>query len=116
MASVPPLDGKRRIVPPDGDPYWQLVIEEAARLKSDGCTFVPDFYGGACLEHDIHYRTHKWLDGEPITKAEADTRFRLVMQAWSKLGKYDPMSWWRWLAVKLCAHKAWNKHVMSDLT
>ena len=98
----------RKAVPPHDDTYWLLVREKASRLGSDGCSGVPDFYLDACLEHDCHYRTHMWLDEEPIFKSEADERLRQVIQSRSAFGVMSPMSWWRWFAVKSFGKKAWD--------
>ncbi len=98
----------QKAVPPPEDSYWLHIRERAKRLESDGCSGVPDFYLDACLEHDIHYRTHRWLDGLPIFKSEADERFRQVIQSRSAFGLFSPMSWWRWLAVKWAGQKAWE--------
>jgi hypothetical protein len=95
-------------IPPATDPYWQQIRKRAAALKADGCSGVPDFFLDACLEHDVHYRTHTWLDGSPIFKSEADERFRHVIQSRSAFGVLSPMSWWRWMAVKAFGRKAWN--------
>ena len=99
----------QKAVPPADDTYWLSIREKALALKSDGCTGVPDFYLDACLEHDVHYRTHHWLDGEPIFKSEADERLRRVIQARSFLGIFSPLSWWRWAAVKCFGGTAWEK-------
>jgi hypothetical protein len=88
--------------------YWDRVRAEATRLGSDGCSGVPDFFRDACLEHDIHYRTHRNLDGREITKREADRLFRQRMQDMSVFGAYSPMSWWRWLAVTLAGGSSWR--------
>ena len=95
-------------VPPPRDAYWVLVREASYDLDSDGCTGIPDFYLDACLEHDVHYRTHRWIDGTPIVRAEADARFRQVMQSRSMLGTASPMAWWRWLGVRLMGRWAWK--------
>ncbi len=78
-------------------------------LGADGCTGVPDFYLLGCLEHDIAYRTHKDPLCKPITKAEADQRLRWYISNNSVFGDLSPMAWWRWLAVKWFANKAWEK-------
>lgn len=88
--------------------YWERVQQRAAELESDGCSGVPNFYLLACLEHDIHYRTHRTLYDEPITRAEADARFRQVIQMLSVLGQLSPMSWWRWAAVRLFGGTSWQ--------
>ena len=68
----------------------------------------PTFSSMPVFEHDIHYRTHCWLDQEPIFKSEADVRFRQVIQARSMFGSASPMSWWRWAGVALFGRKAWG--------
>jgi len=89
--------------------YWKWVREEALALKSDGCTGVPDkLYEDCCYEHDIHYRTGRTIFDEPVTRAQADTRLRECIQIRSKLGKLDPMSWWRWAGVRLFGGGAWH--------
>ena len=70
----------KEVPPPRGNPYWLEVREIAASIDADGCSWVLDFYVESCLEHDIHYRTHHWIDGTPITKEEADLRFRDVIR------------------------------------
>ena len=86
-------------VPPAESPYWVAVRKVATQLKSDGCTGVADIYLDACLEHDIHWRTGHTLFGVPITTAQANRRFRKVIQARSPLGAWSPLSWWRWAGV-----------------
>lgn len=81
--------------------YWVKVYEVAKELNSDGCTGVRDYYINCCYDHDIAYRTGKTIYGKPISKREADKRFRQCIQSRSKLGVFSPMSWWRWAAVSL---------------
>ena len=83
--------------------------KKASQLNADGCSGVPDFYLDACLEHDIHYRTHAWVNGDPIFNSEADTRLRRVIQSRSLFGVLSPMSWWRWAGVSLFANRAWER-------
>lgn len=110
--------------------YWDWVKEQAAAIHSDGCSGVPEFYHKCCLQHDLFYWYAKdpqeaykryLLDLEPWhdnlrhgTKAEADTELRQCIQNCSKLGKFSPMSWWRWVAVKYLANKAWNSHAATQ--
>lgn len=89
--------------PPACSPYWERVRFVAKELHSDGCSGVPDFYVDACFEHDIHWRTGCTLDGETITTAQANTRFRRVIQSRSKMGILSPLSWWRWAGVSIGA-------------
>ena len=97
----------KEVVPPRGDPYWAEVRYYAKLLKADGCSWVIDFFIESCLEHDIHYRTHRWMDGSPITKEEADLRFRDVIRSRSYLGWLSPMAWIRWKGVDLFGGRAW---------
>ena len=97
---MPRLPGK------DDHAYWSALARWAA-AHSDGCTGVKDIYVSACHEHDFHYRfAHTFAGtpeapGESITKSEADTRFRQVMQWQSPLGRFSPVSWIRWSGVRL---------------
>jgi hypothetical protein len=92
------------------DDYWETVRRTATTLNSDGCTGVPDLYLDCCYQHDIHYRTHRTLDGQPITKREADRLFRECMQSHSRLGWWAPLSWVRWAAVALLGKCSWDDH------
>lgn len=83
-----------------GKRYWERVRDKAAELGTDGCTGATGAFRDCCLEHDIHYRLGTTLGGEPITRREADDRFRSCMMAHSALGFYSPMAWIRWAAVR----------------
>jgi hypothetical protein len=89
--------------------YWSDVRSRAQELKADGCSGVPDWMVWTCLEHDVHYRTHKTLNGTPITKTTSDYVFRVRIQQGSALGRFSPVSWWRWLGVKYLGKKAWEE-------
>ena len=88
--------------------YRAHVRSLAARLGSDGCTGVPDFFRDACLEHDIAYRTGKTVDGVPLTRARADAIFRRRIQTDSWFGRLSPMSWWRWAGVRFLGGSSWR--------
>jgi hypothetical protein len=90
--------------------YWSDVHARAMEINSDGCSGVPDWLIWTCWEHDIHYRTHKMLDGEAITRAQADYVFRRRIQQCSGWGRLSPVSWWRWVALKLFGMRAWKRH------
>ena len=80
---------------------WQKVRDQAAALGSDGCSGpTVEWYRDCCLQHDIIYRTGRDEEGQPVSRREADARFRRCMQQQSRLGRYSPVSWWRWLAVR----------------
>lgn len=87
---------------------WELVRKMAEELKADGCTGVIDFSRDCCLHHDIMYRTGKCCDGTKVTRAEADRLFRLCMQRRSIFGVCSPMSWVRWLGVRVFGCHAWK--------
>lgn len=91
-------------VPPAGSPYWERVHLVANRLGSDGCTGVADIFIDACFEHDIHWRTGETVYGVTITTAQANRRFRKVIQSRSRLGAFSPVSWVRFLGVSIGAH------------
>jgi hypothetical protein len=80
--------------------YWERVKDKAAELGTDGCSFATGAFRDCCLEHDCHYRTGETIFGEPITKAEADRRFRSCMQSRSVFGFFSPIAWMRYLMVK----------------
>lgn len=86
--------------------YWADVRQKAADLKSDGCSFVADIYVDCCYEHDCAYRTGTRMDGTPITRREADARFRQCIQKHSVFGRFSPLSWWRWAGVRLFGRTA----------
>ena len=90
--------------------FTQADIDKIdAFVKSDGCTGVPDFYRNDCVIHDFWYRTHKNFDGSPITQDEADVGLRTLIQRHSWMGRFSPMAWWRWLALKeFFGRKAWR--------
>jgi hypothetical protein len=76
---------------------------------ADGCTGVTQIYKPACIIHDFYYMTHRDFEGKPINKAEADKRFRQVLQRLSFFGILSPMSWWRWAGVGVFGHMFWDK-------
>lgn len=89
--------------------FWKQITDKATELKSDGCTGVADFYKECCYLHDIYYRTHLDLNGDPITKAEADKALRDCIRCKSRFGFWNPMAIWRWIGVKMFAQRAWDK-------
>lgn len=100
-----------RVIPPKHSPYWGMVQFVAWKLGSNGCSGVPDFFRDACLEHDIHWRTGQTIDGEALTLAESNQRFRWVIQSRSIFGVWSPMSWWRWVGVLIAGmfvHHFWR--------
>lgn len=86
--------------------YWQDVRTAAKNLRSDGCSWVADIHVDCCYEHDIHYRTGHRLDGTPITRREADARFRQCNMKHSQFGHLSPLAWWRWAGVRMFGRRA----------
>ncbi len=82
----------------------------AAFINSDGCTGVPDFYKNGCILHDWCYRTHLDFSGNGIQKDTADRLLRDYIRSKSLFGKFSPMAWWRWRAVKYVAEKPWDRY------
>ena len=77
-------------------------------IKSDGCTGVPDFFLNGCKLHDFWYRTHRNLDGSPITEQQADKGLAQYIWRHSLFGRFSPMAWWRYQALEhIFAQKAW---------
>ena len=93
---------------PSDTEFWETVRRLALEAGSNGCTGVPDFFLDCCYLHDIFYRTGHDLAGRPISRDEADRRFRLCIQTRSVFGVLSPMSYWRWLGVRLFGGRAWN--------
>lgn len=90
-------------VPPLTSNYWCRVKRRARELDSDGCTLVSDIFILACWEHDIHWRLGATLYGTPISMSQANRRFRLVIQRFSRFGRFSPVSWIRWAGVSIRA-------------
>jgi hypothetical protein len=106
--------------------YWSWVRSEAALVDTDGCSAVLGFKVECCEEHDLAYfyardpriAYRRWLLGHldywavagPITRGEADRRFRRCHQIRSTLGRWSPMAIYRWLGVKWGAQDAWDRH------
>lgn len=79
----------------------------ATYITSDGCTGVTDFYRETCIEHDFYFATRRDFEGNPISFAETNARFRKAIQRKSKLRWFSPMSYWRWLAVSILGRPMW---------
>lgn len=83
--------------------YWQRVRERAARLGTDGCTQVSEWNRECCLHHDIMCRTGMDIDGNPITRQEADWLFWECNRQRTPFSVLSPRSWVRWAGVRLGA-------------
>lgn len=93
-------------------PYWNDIHTLAITLKSDGCSCVPDTFIWSCLEHDCHYRTHRFINGGAITKDEADYCLRVRVQQTQMSVLKWPVSWMRWFGVAILfkreSQEAWE--------
>ena len=88
------------------NPYWNDVYTFANGLDSDGCSGVPDTFVWSCLEHDVHYRIHRFISGGDITKTQADYVLRRrVQQTQMSILKW-PISWIRWFGVAVLFRRA----------
>lgn len=95
-------------------PYWEKVWQRAEELKADGCTGVLDLWVWTCMEHDIHFRTHHLLNGQPLSFSQANYIFRQrILQVHTKFNQ--PLTWikwfsaWlRWAGVSAFGRSAWN--------
>lgn len=85
----------------ENEDYWCRVRARAKALGSDGCTGVPDWYLDCCLEHDVHERTGMDVNGQAISVAENDARFRECIRQRSRLSWYSPLSWAYWSGLRL---------------
>lgn len=97
--------------------YIKWVIEQAKLVGSDGCTVVADIYLPCCYEHDLGYHYGKdprqafrygWDRAAFISRGEVDKRFRECIQAGSPVGKWSPVSYIRWLGVRIGGWWAWK--------
>lgn len=82
--------------------YWNKVEQRAKELHTDGCTRVTDTFIECCWEHDVAYRDGKTVEGiiVPNTKV-ADLAFRKCMQNRSRVGVLSPVSWIRWIGLRI---------------
>ena len=93
--------------------YWTKVKAYAQALNGDGCSDSPDlFYKRCCDEHDIAYRTGCDVDGNTITRSQADTRlFNCMREAGLTpiVGRFlVPAIYWGF--VRAFGWKAWLKN------
>ena len=98
MAARTYREYKQRWKPKTG--YLAGLMLEAAWIKADGCSGIPDFYWIICLEHDIHYAYHwDFFTGDPILQEDADLYLKWGIQVHSWFGRWSPMAWWRYNAL-----------------
>lgn len=88
--------------------YWTRVRDVGDRIGADGCTMATGIRRDCCVEHDIAYRLGRTVDGQSLTKQEADKRFLACMQRRAWLGWWSPVAWVRYAAVKWFGGSAWR--------
>ena len=109
--------------------FWDWVDHEAAKIHSDGCSCVPDFYLKCCKIHDLGYwyakdpyhaynlyrqgEAHYWCKARPVVQKNVDAMLRACIQKGSWFGRYSPMAWWRYWALREFGRKAWNSHAKT---
>lgn len=81
--------------------YWARVRVKAKELNSDGCSGPTQLFQDCCFEHDIAYRTGETVDHERKSQHEADDDLRECVQCFSLFRWLSPVSWARWVAVRL---------------
>lgn len=81
--------------------YREAVRQEAARIKSDGCSGpTVQLYRDGCFEHDIHCAFHRdFANGAPIEQEDADLMMKWYIQHHSWFGRFSPMAAWRYRAL-----------------
>lgn len=106
--------------------YWTFIENEAALIKTDGCSNVTGAYRRHCRVHDLSYYYARdpvaayrlyaagdlnyWLNAKALTKGEADAAFRRGMQSDSPAGFFSPLAITRWLGLKVGGGAAWESH------
>jgi hypothetical protein len=90
--------------PHASEEYWNWLAAWSFK-HSDGCTGVPDTYAFCCWAHDFGYQTgqdpYQYWKGLQVPQDEScsNTKLRWCMQAESKLGRWNPLSWIRYAGV-----------------
>jgi hypothetical protein len=106
--------------------WWHWVDQEAALIKTDGCSWALGFYRRHCKVHDVAYyhgvdpvdafllwrlgRHDYWGEARRITQREADEHLRRGIRSDSPLGYLDPIAATRWAVLRAVGGRAWNKH------
>ena len=90
---------------------WPDIRRQAHALGTDGCSgpTLPLFVD-CCYQHDIAYRTHSDEFGDPITRGEADARFRACIQSRDILGELSLIAHARYLVLRAVGWWHWRKH------
>src|SRR5690606_35319336 len=97
--------------------YEDFINREVKLINSDGCTGVTNLHPFCCKVHDLEYfyrvsaidafkaksegYKNFWKVAKPISRSEADNHFRRCLHSKSFLGYLSPLSYLRWLGVRL---------------
>jgi len=80
--------------------YRFSVGKKGVSILSDGCSGVSEAYHIICVEHDIHYATHKdFYTDRLISQEDADKYLMWGIQFHSWFGRLSPMARWRYRAL-----------------
>ena len=90
---------------------WPDIRRQAHALGTDGCSgpTLP-LFTDCCYQHDIAYRTHSDEFGDPITRGEADARFRECIQSRDILGELSIIAHARYLVLRAVGWWHWRTH------
>jgi hypothetical protein len=114
-------------------PYWDWIRSEAAANGTDGCTGVTAISIDCCYEHDLAYQFAKdprdayrhsydpdvapgeqWIEAKPITREEADARFRQCLSNRSAWGNWSFVALYRWAAVRWQGQRSWDRYRAAE--
>lgn len=84
------------------------------RIRSDGCSGVPDWRVWTCWEHDIHYKHARTLAGAKLNRRQADWILRRRIEQASELGALSAHAWFWWVGVRIGGFVAWHRHRRAD--
>jgi len=89
----------------ENEEFWKRVEARAKALGSDGCTAVSEWNQRCCWLHDTMLITGMDMDGNAVSREEADYLFWECnrLRAKSRLSYLSPRSWVRYVGVRIGA-------------
>jgi len=100
--------------------YWRAVERRAKQINADGCSLVRFLYWKrraparlCCLQHDVEYHDGATVEGDPVTRRQADQRLRRCVQEWSWLRRASPLAVIRWLGVRIGGWRRWRRALQA---
>ena len=85
-------------------PEWEARVKaRALALGSDGCTMAAEWNRVCCWHHDVMLITGMDIDGNPVTREEADALFWECNRRRTRFSILSPRSWARWVGVRMGA-------------